>query len=365
MTTSQQCKNLTSLSNDTQDGNITHCSEAEVDRTAVISTIVFAIIEMTTCGGLVVILCSLKRKVWKYASLVQNGLLVSILIKSVLDLLFRLPRTVISDDNLPPAACAVMRQLSIFSLFTIYFILPLISCERLVKIVMKRRLSRRKIRHIFSFALVATYALALILVILPVSGAFNDEPIQSWCHGTVTYGYGYIFLFTGFTCLIVTLTLVFSISLIRTLKKRSRTHSLSENKRKVMKRAVTTAIALTVIVFLATLPYALTTKLRLLCDGGANGDECTKSLDILFTICQFMRMISFSLVPVIFLVLNKALRRRIWSYIRKRQPDIETVHISTSTSRLSATRVDTRVELQSRHLRTSPNQPIDLLTSAV
>lgn len=321
--------------------NYTVNSTRRSKNVVVATTVVFATTEIITNGGLLLLLLLLRRKVRRYASLVQISILASVVIKAITDLSMRLPLVVIGSTNINPIACFMMSQIPDFTMTAILLSLPLISAERLGKLLIKANFSRKTFRQIFITILSMTYLAALIITFIPATNLYmTEENANTKCNGLLQYGYAFPFTYTGLTLLSVLLTLVLSIAAVLSLKRQLKDFETSMSKRVIMKRGVISSIAVTVTLFLATVPFALTLQFIILCKTHQFDSltVCPKAIHILFRVCVILQKLSFTALPVVFLVLNQPLRKQVRKLIccKALRNLNSSGHISTSTEKLSS-----------------------------
>ena len=309
----------------------------KVSLPAVISTIVFAIAEIITNGGLLLIFL-LRRQTAKHASLIMISTMINSLVSALFDLAMRLPLTIIKEHNLGKThqhLCMAMTLAPDFWFYAIILCLPLLSVERLVVLETTRsRQNSRQKYQLFISMLVVTYTLALIIAILPTTRVFSAE-VNSKCNGSLLYGYRFAHLFQTITALSVTLTAILSIALVFRLRQKLKHLTTTMKKKIVMKQGTLTAIIITAVLFFALVPFAVALQLVLMCGSFEITDKkfCDDTLElIIFRTCVVISRLCLILLPIIFLALNPTLRRKIWLTLRRPKQMENVVTISTNTS---------------------------------
>lgn len=307
-------------------------------KVAVITTVVFALLELLTNGGLLILLLILWKGVGRYASFIQNCVLLHIVVKAILDLTMRLPLFIMGSENVSAVTCAVLSIIPDYSMLALLLTLPLLSAERLVKLWVKPTYSRSRIRHIFSATICTIYFLALVVAVLPSTSVFitKNQP-NSKCEGHLNYGLAFSYIYSGLTALTVLLVIIFSVSTVVLLRSKLRDMETTETKKLVIKRGVISALIMTTVLSIATVPFALVFQFVLMCQ---QDDPCIERYFTAFRTCVIIQKLSLSSLPVFFLSLNKPVRRKVWQFVRRCQKNMDITtsqgRVSTSTEKLSS-----------------------------
>lgn len=309
----------------------------EVSLPAVISTSVFAVAEIVTNGGLLLIFL-LRRQTAKHASLIMISTMVNIVISAVFDLAMRIPLVVVKEHNLGKTnrnLCIAMTLAPDFWFYAIILCLPLLSIERLIVLETKSKLYIRKKNGIFIIMLIAAYTVALIIAILPTTAVFRPD-VNSKCNGSLLYGHRFAHLFVSITALSVILTAIFSISLVFRLRLKLQHLTTTMRKKIVLKQGTVSAIVITTVLFFALVPFAVSLQLVLMCGSNEITDQqfCEETLmGIIFRVSVTVSRLSLIVLPLIFLGLNPTLRRRIWLTLRrpKQMENIATISSTTGS----------------------------------
>lgn len=302
---------------------------------AVTSTVFFAIAQVITCGGLLLIFL-LRRSTAKQVSIIMKSTLVNILIGALTDLAFRLPLIVIREKKLGktnPNLCVVMTLVPDYFMIATLMCLPLLSVERLIRLESKRRLTSKQTHNLFGCMLVIVYSISMVVILLPTTNIFNGE-VNTKCDKNLFYGYAFPYVYSALTVLSVVLTLIFSIVVILRLKVKLRHLSTTLKRTIVLKQGTISAIAITGVLFLALVPFAAALQLVLMCGSTEIRDAyfCDETLrKYIFRVCVILQKLCLILLPVIFLGLNPTLRRKIWLTIRKRKLMENVVTISSNS----------------------------------
>lgn len=308
--------------------------EGSGSKVAIYTTIVFALMVMTTNGGLLTIF-AMKKQTRKYLTLVQATNMSNLFIGALSDLMMRLPLFIMREEKvaaISPALCMVMRQVPDYFMMAILLCLPLITGERILKLLMKNS-STIKSRRIIGAITIAMYLLALFVSSLPMTAAFgsSESKLNTRCLGRLRYGHvSFAFIYTGITVLSTFLTFVFSVVIVLVLRAKLRLQ-VSRTKKMVLKRGVVSACALTATLAVATVPFAISLQLVLSCGGNKLGNLnfCDNVIPYIFRASVVMQKLAYTLLPVVFLGLNPMMRRKIWLSLR--QPN-KTANIATLSS---------------------------------
>ncbi|KAF6037531.1 hypothetical protein EB796_004147 [Bugula neritina] len=302
---------------------------------AVATVIVSSIGQLVTCGFLL-LLFLLKKQIAKHASLVMISILTNICLVAICDLGLRAPLMVMKEDRMGithPVLCMIMTLTPDYFMIAILLSLPMLSVERLIRLESKEYLSTRQTKHLLACLLVIAYSMALVVSILPTTNLFSAD-VNTRCNRNLLYGYAFAYVYTALTIFSVVLTSVFSIAVVFRLKLRLSHLHTSMRRKIVMKQGTVSAVVITGLLFLALVPFAASLQLVLMC--GSNeltGDHfCNEILpDVIFRACIILHKLCLIALPVVFLVLNPALRRKIWATLRRPKQMEQVVTISSNS----------------------------------
>lgn len=326
--------NTTQLLTDSSNTTISE-DKNKLNVPAVASTVVFAIAELVTCGGLLLIF-ALRRKTAKHASMIMMSLLLNICIGAITDLALRLPLSIVKEYNLAkehPKMCVALTLIPDYFMIAILICLPLLSIERLIRLEAKKHLTARQMRHLFGCLLVIGYSMALIVVILPTTDIYSPD-VNSKCAGQLLYGYGFSYLYICLTVLSVALTLFFSVAVVFRLKAKLVHLKTTMRKKIILKQGTVSAIVITGLLFVALVPFAAALQLILMCESKeiGPGSFCEYYLPrIIFRTAVIIHKLCLVALPLVFLKLNPTMRRKIILALRKPRQMENIMTISSNT----------------------------------
>lgn len=255
-----------------------------------------------------------------------------------MDLTLRLPLYILTEDyiaNVSVELCHSMRLIPDFFMMAILITLPLITAERLFKLITNPRWPRKRNRLIIAILLGVAYLLAFIISMLPLTAVFGrGDKLNTRCSDTLKYGYvSFAFTYSALTALSIILTFIFSITTVFVLKARL-AYQKSKSKRRVLKRGVVSAISLTALLGIATIPFAISLQIVLTCGGNMlhNDNFCNGIMPHIFRMAVVVNKISFTLLPIVLLRLNPSMRRRIWLSFRKPKQAAGIVTLSSTNT---------------------------------
>lgn len=320
----------------------TSLSSEPAGKVGVYATLIFSLMVVFSNGALLLIFL-LKRDTRKHLSLVQAVIMINLLLEAIFALTLRLPTFTLTEDYIASVSvrlCHLMELVPATVMMVIQIYLPLITAEHLLKLISNPIWTPKRNKQIVAGLIGGTYITALIISFLPLTNALGDSE-SKWntqCAGTLKYGHtAFVYTYSAIVALSVILTLVFSITVVIVLKRKI-SHQKSRTKRRKLKRGVVTCIALTVLLGIATVPFAISLQIAFTCKANVlpNKHLCDQIKPNLAYTALTIQKIAFTLFPIILLRLNTTMRRRVWLSLRRPKQTANIVTLSSANTSTDA-----------------------------